>query len=168
MGPRFRAGAVDGRRKLHVQSDAEAIRDDLRTDRAELQIGLPLQILVVFDALGVLGGEAFDRARAGVVKRHRPCGPAPDRGILGEIMLLDRFEQAMQAQRFAASHAIAAECVAALASGDQMLHAKVRVEKLEDPQLCRSRESVPWNAAEPTTSMALSHSTKSAIASTSR
>src|SRR6202521_3091735 len=103
MGPRFRAGAVDGRRKLHVQSDAEAIRDDLRTDRAELQIGLPLQILVVFDTLGVLGGEAFDRGRARVAKGFGPRWPTPDRGILGKEMLLDRFEQGMEAQRFAAS-----------------------------------------------------------------
>src|ERR1700730_8810637 len=142
MGPRFRAGAVDRHRKVHVQSDAEALGDALRADRAALRPALPLQILVVFDTLGVLGGEAFDRGRAWVVKRRWPCGPAPHRGILGEIMLLDRVEQAMPAQRLAASRAKAAECVTTLASGDQMLGAKVRVEKLERRQLGRGDRGV--------------------------
>src|SRR5437764_6109415 len=103
---------------------------------------LPLQIMRVMYALSANDGEAYDHERACVVKRLRQFGPTAYRGILGEIMLLDRFEQAMQVQGFAASHAIAAECVAALASWDQMLGAKVRVEKLEDPQLGRGDRGV--------------------------
>src|SRR3981081_4211837 len=48
----------------------------------------------------------------------------------------------MPAQRLAASRAKAAECVTTLASRDQMLGAKVRVEKLEHRQLGRGDRGV--------------------------
>ena len=65
-------------------------------------LGLPLQVVVELDALGMFRGEPRDRRRARIAIGFGPRGPSPDRGVVAVEVLVQRIEQRMQTQRLAA------------------------------------------------------------------
>ena len=58
--------------------------------RRELQIDLPLQVLIKHDAAPVLFAEGVRLGRVGVLVRRRPVGPDPEIGIAAVQIFVER------------------------------------------------------------------------------
>ena len=129
--PRFGAAAIDGHRQIGIKADREA--RDLCPIRGagELELGLPLQVDVILDAFGVLRRIASDGARHWIAIGQRPGGPPPHGGVFRVELLLQRFEERMEAQRIAAARDIGLERIAARIAWREMMLPEMIVEKLE-------------------------------------
>src|SRR5690606_5220956 len=102
-----------------------------------LQIGLPLQPSVEADARLRFALELSDGRQVRMTIGFGPDRPAPDIRIVAVKMFLQRFEQHMAPQRFAAATAEFGEGGGAIRPVRKMAFAKAGVEAFEDLELGR-------------------------------
>ena len=135
MGPGLGAAAIDGDGEVLVQADAQAQLQTALADPFELQLGLPLQVLVEPDAPDMRLGEVRDFGRGWVAVGGRPRRPAPDIRVLAVKLLLQCLEQRVQLQRAAAGRLEVAEGARALSVAGEVTAVKMRIAALERGQL---------------------------------
>ena len=131
LRPCVGAGAIHRHGEIEVQADRHAVRPAIRRRLSKLDLGLPLQVFEVLDALEILGAEARHFARGRIAERLRPREPAPGGGVGAVEMLLQGFAQRVPAQRLALLGLERTEGARARAAAAHMAFAKVRVQRPE-------------------------------------
>ena len=102
LDPRLGSPGIHADRQVLEEAERYVQLAQAPRDLAELQVSLPLEVQEVVDALAVFAGEGRHCRRARIAVRLGPRRPTPHRGIVAGEVLLQRFEQRMQAQRLAA------------------------------------------------------------------
>ena len=133
--PGFRAAPVDRDRKVLVQPHAQTQFHRAPAHGLELQLGLPLQILIELDPFGVRLGIACNLGRRGIAVGFRPDGPAPDLRIIAVKMLLQRFKQGVAPKRWRMRGLVGTEGLRARCIEREMVIAKMRETEFEYRQL---------------------------------
>ena len=90
MGPEVAAEAVGGQGEIVVEADGQAPIARVLLGAGELQIDLPLQVLVEEDTAPVFLAEGRGFGAARVLVGRGPLGPEPDVGVEAVQVLIER------------------------------------------------------------------------------